>query len=97
MLPTSIKVIDKEFLQIEWSDNNVSKIKLSSLRLNCPCALCVSDREKRSDKYFPIFSVDELTLTNINVIGNYAISISWKDGHNTGIYEFGFLKKISIS
>lgn len=97
MLPTSIKVVDKEFLLIEWSDNKVSKIKLSSLRLNCPCALCASDRENRSDKYFPIFSADELTLSNINLIGNYAISISWKDGHNTGIYEFGFLKKISIS
>ena len=97
MLPVSIKVIDKEFLAIEWNDGDNSKIKLSSLRLNCPCALCASDRENRSEKYFPIFSSDELTLTAVNMIGNYAVSISWKDGHNTGIYEFGYLKKISIS
>lgn len=97
MLPNSIKVVDKEYLQIEWNDNKINKIKLSSLRLNCPCALCASDRENRGDKYFPIFRVDELELSNINLIGNYAISISWKDGHNTGIYEFDFLKNISIS
>jgi DUF971 family protein len=97
MLPVSIKVIDKEFIAIEWNDGDKSRIKLSSLRNNCPCALCAADRENRGDKYFPIFSSDELTLTGVNMIGNYAVSVTWKDGHNTGIYEFGYLKKISTS
>ncbi|MDQ7815994.1 MAG: DUF971 domain-containing protein [Melioribacteraceae bacterium] len=96
MLPSSLKIVDKEFLTIDWNDSTKSKIKLSNLRLNCPCALCATDRENRSDRYFPIFGNDELTVSNLKMIGNYAIGISWKDGHNTGIYEFGYLKKLSI-
>lgn len=96
MLPTSIKSADKEFLQIEWNDDDVSKIKLSTLRLSCPCAVCESEKENRSQKYIPIFSKDELTITDIKIIGNYALGITWKDGHNSGIYEFDYLKKISI-
>lgn len=97
MLPVSLKIIEKDFLSIYWDDSTQSRIRLSNLRLNCPCALCASDRESRSDKYFPIYGIDELIVTGINVIGNYAVGISWKDGHNTGIYEFGYLKKLSIT
>lgn len=96
MLPVSLKIVGKDFLYINWDDSSQSRIRFSNLRLNCPCALCASDREGRSEKYFPIYSIDELTVKGINVIGNYAVGISWKDGHNTGIYEFGFLKKLSI-
>jgi DUF971 family protein len=97
MLPSSLKIVDREYLEIDWDDGTKDSIKLSNLRLNCPCALCASDRENRSDKYFPIFRNDELTITNLNKIGNYAIGVSWKDGHNTGIYEFNYLKKLSIT
>ncbi|MEW6508133.1 MAG: DUF971 domain-containing protein [Bacteroidota bacterium] len=96
MLPVSIKVVNKELLAVEWNDGSISKIKLPNLRLNCPCAFCASDRESKGKKYFPIYSTDELTVTNISTIGNYAVGISWKDGHNTGIYSFQYLKKISI-
>lgn len=97
MLPSSLKIVDKEYLAIDWDDGTKDSIKLSNLRLNCPCALCASDRESRSDKYFPIYGIDQLIVTGINVIGNYAVGISWKDGHNTGIYEFNYLIKLSIT
>jgi DUF971 family protein len=97
MLPSSLKIVDREYLAIDWDDDTKDSIKLSNLRLNCPCALCASDRESRSDKYFPIYGLDQLIVTGINVIGNYAVGISWKDGHNTGIYEFNYLKKLSIT
>ncbi|MHB8580531.1 MAG: gamma-butyrobetaine hydroxylase-like domain-containing protein [Ignavibacteriaceae bacterium] len=42
-----------------------------------------------------MFSERQSTISSIKEIGNYAISISWKDGHNTGIYEFPFLKNLS--
>ncbi|MCU0407189.1 MAG: DUF971 domain-containing protein [Ignavibacteriaceae bacterium] len=30
-------------------------------------------------------------IKNIEVIGEYAIQITWKDGHNTGIYTYEYL------
>lgn len=97
MAPLQIKIEGKDSIIINWNDETESRIKLTNLRLNCPCAVCSSDRDNHGNKYFPILSNDQITVTNINIIGNYAIGISWKDGHNTGIYEFNYLKKLSNS
>jgi len=32
-----------------------------------------------------------LNITKLSEVGNYAVSVSWKDGHNTGIYEYPYL------
>jgi DUF971 family protein len=34
-------------------------------------------------------------LTNIQVVGNYAVQADWKDGHNTGIYSWDILRGIA--
>lgn len=93
MTPVSIKVVDN-LLLIEWDNSETSKIKLVNLRLHCPCALCSVEKVERSKNYFPIYSGEQISIDNIYVIGNYAIGVSWKDGHNTGIYEFNYLRKL---
>ncbi|MDO8609672.1 MAG: gamma-butyrobetaine hydroxylase-like domain-containing protein [bacterium] len=30
----------------------------------------------------------------METVGGYAIRVSWKDGHNTGIYSWEYLKKL---
>ncbi|HOI29989.1 MAG TPA: DUF971 domain-containing protein [Melioribacteraceae bacterium] len=97
MAPLQIKIEGRDSIIINWDDETESRIKLTALRLNCPCALCASDRENNGNQYFPILSNEQLTVTNISIIGNYAVGISWMDGHNTGIYEFSYLKKLSKS
>ena len=94
MKPLQIKVQDKS-LKILWEDNSESKIKLANLRRNCPCAICASERDQEGDKYIPIYSGDQLSVKSIGMVGSYAISITWKDGHNTGLYLFDQLKKLS--
>ena len=95
MSPTKIGIKDKQYLVINWSDNSATQIKLSNLRKKCPCAVCVSEKEKHGKKYIPIYSLDETTISQIDMVGNYAVNIIWKDGHNTGIYEFDQLLNIS--
>ncbi len=94
MSPTKIE-IQNNYLIINWDDEKTSKIKLTNLRKNCPCALCISEKEKQGSKYIPLYSGDELKVTEIKVVGHYAVGINWKDGHNTGIYEFAHLKSLS--
>jgi DUF971 family protein len=31
-------------------------------------------------------------IKSIDTVGDYAIQIIWKDGHNTGIYSWEYLK-----
>lgn len=95
MKPKEIKVVNNKHLLIKWFDNNESKIKLANLRINCPCALCAAEREERGASYIPIYSDEQLTINEIHIIGNYAIGIVWKDAHDTGIYDFNYLKKLS--
>jgi len=88
MLPIQIKIIDNKDLYVKWDDNSESLINFMKLRKFCPCATCASDREEQSKTFLPIFSGNQITVKSIR----YAISIHWKDGHNTGIFEFPFLK-----
>ena len=33
-------------------------------------------------------------LTHVEGVGNYAVSLTWQDGHNTGIYSFRLLRSL---
>ena len=33
-------------------------------------------------------------IKNIETVGEYAIQITWKDGHNTGIYTYEYLQEL---
>jgi DUF971 family protein len=94
MIPTQIKVVYNNLL-IKWNDNSKSEIKLANLRRNCPCSVCAAERDMQGDKYIPLYTEDQLKIKSISAVGNYAVGIVWADDHNTGIYDFGFLKKIS--
>ena len=95
MKPAIIKVPLKKNLYVKWDENSETLVDLKKLRRLCPCATCAALRDSQSKTFIPIFSENQITISNIEEIGNYAISISWKDGHNTGIYEFPFLKNLS--
>jgi DUF971 family protein len=95
MKPVQIKVIDKKELFIKWDDDSESEISLEKLRKRCPCATCLTEREKQSKFYIPLLNENQVKIANINQVGSYAIGIAWKDGHNTGIYEYPFLKKLA--
>lgn len=90
-----VKIMDQTELMLKWDDNSTSSIPLNKLRKFCPCATCMTDREKQSSSFIPIFHSGQTKISGINKIGNYAIGILWEDGHNTGIYEFPFLKNLS--
>lgn len=95
MYPIKIKLIEKKKLLVIWDDKNESVLELRELRKRCPCATCLAERDKQSKMYIPLFAENQMTVKSINQVGNYAIQITWNDGHNTGIYEYNFLKNFS--
>ncbi len=94
MNPVKIKLVENKYLSIHWQDGKEHLISLLKLRKLCPCATCLAEREKQSKSFIPIFSENQLQLENIKQVGNYAVALFWKDGHNTGIYEYTFLRLI---
>ncbi len=97
MNPVKIKVENQEYLYILWDDNSESRIDLRTLREACPCAECQTGKDpKKEDLPFkPLTLGKKMEIADIKVVGNYALNIFWKDGHHTGIYEYGYLRKLS--
>lgn len=91
MKPIKIKVREKEYLDITWDETGLKSIKLSNLRSNCPCALCHAEKDEWSASYIPLYTKEQLAITKIKIVGTYAVSIEWEDGHNTGIYDYDYL------
>lgn len=91
MKPIQIKNSQNQLLEVKWEDNSVSGISFQTLRKFCPCATCDEEREKSGESYIPLFMLDQVTIDSIVPVGNYGITIKWKDGHGTGIYEFPYL------
>lgn len=97
MKPKSIKV-EKEVISVLWKDSNESKIQLRYLREECPCAGCKGEtillHSYRPPK-LPIAHPDMYTIKNLKMVGEYALQIWWKDGHDTGIYTWEYLKQLA--
>lgn len=97
MKPKKIKIEDKNKLLLTWDDQKTSIISLKYLRDQCPCAGCKGEtilfKTFRPPKP-TILSPEMYKIKNIEIVGDYAIQISWKDGHNTGIYSWDYLKTL---
>ncbi len=97
MTPKQIKIHEKTHLLIKWDDNSETKINLKYLRDECPCAGCKGEtillktyRPAKPKSQNP----DMYKIKDIQSVGGYAIQITWKDGHNTGIYTWEYLIKL---
>lgn len=97
--PTNLSLTPAGALVIEWSDGQKQSYSLRELRDSCPCATC---REKRSQppaaaSLLPVLSAADLAplkLLGAKPVGQYAYSLDFSDGHNTGIYTFEFLREL---
>lgn len=104
--PTSVKVhvSTGAGVDIAWADGHASHFDFVYLRDNCPCAACNDERAKKeslaeaspafaSAAVLPMFK-PKPRATAATQVGNYAIQISFSDGHSTGIYSYDHLRSI---
>jgi len=95
MSPQKLEIENNDTLNITWDDNSVDKIKLVDLRKNCPCAVCTSQSAGSDEMIVRRYIDSQVQVASISPVGQYAINIIWKDGHNTGIYEYDYLKELA--
>ena len=104
--PATVKVHVKtgSGVDITWADGHASHYEFAYLRDECPCATCNDERAKKeafsaaapggsSLNPLPMFKPKPRAQAAAQV-GNYAISISFSDGHSTGIYSYDHLRTI---
>ena len=83
---------ESEALLITWDDNHTGVYPWGYLRGACPCVLC--KRDHRGVDIEKIEAVEGVWLIDWMAVGNYAIRLLWSDAHETGIYDFDYLREI---
>ena len=95
-LPVKIEHF-KDFLAVRWNNGQESYLDAHILRNESPSAEQKGEKDifgiktKTTPK---IFLKGEVSIKKFEEIGNYAIRISFSDGHSTGIYSWQTLKLI---
>lgn len=81
-------------LIITWSDGQVRHYPFVYLRGQCRCARCV-DEVTGQRILDPATIPDDITINDMELVGNYALRIVWSDGHDTGLYTWQRLRELS--
>ncbi len=81
--------------RIQWKDGRESVFASVMLRKNCPCATCRTERETQVTELLPILKqapVTDIGMVNARLVGTYAVQLTWSDGHDTGLFDFKYLR-----
>lgn len=88
--PLVVHRSDPSRVAIDWSDGLRTELSAAEIRRRCPCAQCVD--EMTGIRTLDTTSVpDDLTQDGLELVGNYAISLTFSDGHHTGIFTWALL------
>ena len=85
---------------ITWADGHTSVYPFGLLRAACPCAACRGGHAHMGAEPDPrVFGLEppeapENRLVNVVAVGSYALSITWEDGHDYGIYNWHYLRAL---
>jgi len=77
---------------IEWADGHATVYEFTAC---AGCALCVLPRRGRPPGWLdsaPALTDEQTQMTDVHLVGNYAVSPHWGDGHSTGFYPFTLLR-----
>jgi DUF971 family protein len=98
--PLHIDLKRDEALTIEWPGGRISRYPIAWLRRMSPSAEAKMLRDEMKSNPLTVLpqSLSQhkgpLTATNVEMVGNYALRITFSDGHSTGIYSWDYLRQI---
>jgi len=90
-IPEEIVGLLRSKITLKWTDGHETVYTARDLRLACRCASCVEETSGRP-LLDPAKVPETVRAKGIELVGQYAMSIEWSDGHSTGIYNFRDLR-----
>jgi DUF971 family protein len=91
-MPLEIIGLNRPDITLVWEDEHRTTYTARELRLLCRCAHCVEEMSGRQ-LLDPAKVPAQLFIRGIEMVGGYAIHVSFSDGHNTGIFHFRRLRE----
>lgn len=93
--PSAIRAHQNDqVLELAWDGETPVRVTYHHLRANCPCATC---RDEWTGKRLldPATIRQDLKLEGMEPVGNYAVRLSWNDGHSSGLYTWDALHTLA--
>lgn len=90
--PTELKLDrDNNRLQISFDNNETYDLNAEYLRVMSPSA---ETRGHGQQKKLPLAGKESVQIIDLKSVGNYAVRIVFDDGHQTGLYAWGYLREL---
>lgn len=90
-MPLEIVGLDRPEIRFEWEDGHTTVYRARDLRLACRCASCIEEMTGRA-LLDPASVPEDVVARAMSLVGQYAITVTWSDGHATGIHSFRALR-----
>lgn len=94
IVPKHLDLQRESGLHIEWDDGSSTFYPVTFLRRMSPSADTKQIREELEENplaILPSTHNEPLTVTDIQLVGNYAVRFIFSDGHSAGIYSWEYL------
>lgn len=95
--PKHLDIRKDEGLEIEWANGDHVFYSTDLLRKMSPSADAKTTRAELDTNplaILPKTSSEPLTITDASLVGNYAVRLTFSDGHSTGIYSWDYLRSL---
>lgn len=94
--PTTIRAHQADqVLELAWEGEEPARVPYRQIRAQCPCASCkdewTGERLIDPDSIRP-----DLKIEAMEPIGNYAVRLSWNDGHSSGLYTWDHFRRLAV-
>lgn len=78
-------------LRLRWQDGATTELSAVQLRQGCRCADCLRARVEWGPPRLP----DDLRVTAVAAVGQYALNLAFSDRHLRGIYPWAYLADLA--
>jgi len=86
---------DAETITLTWPETGeTATVSNIELRKACSCALCI-DEMTRAPLLDPKAIPQDIHAEKVGIIGNYAVTVDWSDGHNTGFFPYSTFRDLA--
>jgi DUF971 family protein len=82
---------DERVLFVCFDDETAYELPAELLRVESPSA---EVRGHGLDTKQTVPGKRDVSITSLEPVGNYAVRISFSDGHNTGLYSWAYLRQL---
>lgn len=91
-VPTGIRYVgERRVLALDYAEGPAVELSAKYLREHSPSSVMQGPDGQRRQMNVP----ETITITAIEPIGNYAIRLTFSDGHASGIYSWQLLRELA--